>query len=153
MEEYKQANKEKNIDMIKDNEQYLEINNQIDFYCNLINEIVKLNNQEIKYEDKMELVLLLKELFLLLIKNDNEDINTYFGLSKYIQLIKKLQNISNLIDSTNENKNKLLSDINYNFDFIGLDMIKKSVNLDKLFSILQKNSRVFNFFKFINSLY
>ena len=146
-------NKEKNIDMIKDNEKYLEINNQIDFYYNLINEIVKLNNQEIKYEDKMELVLLFKELFLLLIKNDNEDINTYFGLSKYIQLIKKLQNISNLIDSTNENKNKLLSDINYNFDFIGLDMIKKSINLDKLFSILQKNSRVFNFFKFIKHVF
>ena len=37
-------NKEKNIDIIKDNNEYLEINNQIDFYYNIINEIIKLNN-------------------------------------------------------------------------------------------------------------
>ena len=146
-------NKKKSIDMIKDNEQYLEINNQIDFYYNLINEIIKLNSKEINYENKMELVILFKELFLLLIKNNNGDVNTYFGLSKYIQLIKKLQNISDLIDNTNENKYKLLSDINYNFEFIGLDMNKKSINLDKLFPILQKNSRVFNFFKFIKHVF
>ena len=143
----------KNIDIIKDNNEYLEINNQIDFYYNIINEIIKLNNTGIKFRDKMELVLLFKKLISILLKNNNGVINTFFGLSKYIQLIKKIPNISELIENdTNENY-KLINDINYNFDLIGIDYAKKSINLDILFSQLQKNSRVFNFFKFIKHIF
>ena len=142
--------KDKNINIVKNNNEYLEINNQIDFYYNLINEIVKSNNFEITFENKMELVLLFKELFKLIHKENN---NTYFGLSKYIQLIKKIQNISDLIENNAENKYQLLSDINYNFSNIGINTNKKMINLDKLFQILQKNSRVFNFFKFIKHIF
>ena len=145
--------KEKNIDIIKDNNEYLEINNQIDFYYNIINEIIKLNNHEIKIEDKMELVLLFKKLISLLLKNDNGVINTYFGLSKYIQLIKKIQNIYELIENDSNDNYKLIKDINYNFELIGIDFTKKFINLDILFSQLQKNSRVFNFFKFIKHIF
>ena len=145
--------KDKNIDVIKDNNDYLEINNRIDFYYNLINELIKLNNGEINNEDKMELVILFKKLFLLLLKNNNGNINTYFGLSKYIQLIKKLPNISVLMENKEENEYKLLSDVNYNFEIVGLDINKKIINLDILFEIMQKNSRIFNFFKFIKHIF
>ena len=141
--------KEKDIDPVKNDNEYIEINNQIDFYYNLINEIIKSNNFEVKLEDKMELVILFKKLFSLLIKNHNGNINTYFGLSKYVQLIKKVPKISDLIKDTTEDKNSLLNNINYNFQNIGLNIIKKEINLVKLFTMLQKNSRVFNFFKFI----
>ena len=82
-----------NIDIYQDNKYFLEINNQIDFYYNIINEIIKSNNKEIKNEDKLELIILFKKLILLLLKKDEENNNTYFGLSKFIQLIKKLPNM------------------------------------------------------------
>ena len=89
---------------------------------------------------------------MILFKNDNGNINTYFGLSKYIQLIKKLKNIISLINQNCEDKPKLLFDINYDFGLIGINTDKKIINLDKLFSSLQNNSRVFSFFKFIKHI-
>ena len=141
-------NKENSIDIIKDNNLFLEINNQIDFYYNIINELIKLNNHEINEVEKLELIILFKKLFSLLLKNDNGKINTYFGISKYIQLIKKLSNIGKLIENKDE-KYKLLNDINYNFELIGIALDKKTINLNKSFIVLEKNSRVFNFFKYI----
>ena len=99
------------------------------------------------------MVLLFKKLISLLLKNDNGVINTYFGLSKYIQLIKKIQNIYELIENDSNDNYKLIKDINYNFELIGIDFTKKFINLDILFSQLQKNSRVFNFFKFIKHIF
>ena len=141
-------NKENHIDIIKDNNKYLEINNQIDFYYNIINELIKLNNNEVNEEEKLDLIILFKKLVSLLLKGNNDKINTYFGISKYIQLIKKLQNIYKLIENKDE-KYKLLNDINNNFELIGIDLAKKTINLNKLFIVLEKNSRLFNFFKFI----
>ena len=138
-----------NIDIYQDNKYFLEINNQIDFYYNIINEIIKSNNKEIKNEDKLELIILFKKLILLLLKKDEENNNTYFGLSKFIQLIKKLPNISELITNTTQSKFKLLSDLYFNYEIIGVNIIRKNINLDKLFSALEKNSRIFNFFKLI----
>ena len=145
-------NKGKNIDKFINNDIYLEINNQLDFYYNVINEIIKLSEKKINDNDKIELILLYKKLFLILFKNDNGNINTYFGLSKYIQLIKKLKNIISLINQNCEDKPKLLFDINYDFGLIGINTDKKIINLDKLFSSLQNNSRVFSFFKFIKHI-
>ena len=100
-------NKQKNFDFFNNNSEYLEINNQIDFYYNIINEIIKLQEYEVNNDNKMELVILFKKLFSFLMKNNNGNIITYFGLSKYIQLIKKLQNILELINDTNEDKYKI----------------------------------------------
>ena len=140
-------NKDKNIN---NNENiYLEINNQLDFYYNMVNEITKLKDDSIKNETKLDLILLYKKLFLLLFNNNENSniINTYFGLSKYVQLIKKLPNINKLIDDN------LLKDINYNFKLLlGIDNVKKSIDLNILFNSLEKHSRVFNFFKLIKHI-
>ena len=138
-------NKDKNISC-GDNT-FLEINNQLDFYYNMINEIIKLKNITLgnnDNNDKLELVLFYKKLFLLLFnKLKNNGVNTYFGLSKFIQLIKKLPNINDLtID--------LFKDIDFDFKLsLGIDSKSKSINLNILFASLEKNSRVFNYFKFI----
>jgi hypothetical protein len=64
-----------------------------------------------------------------------------------------LSNISVLIENKEENEYKLLSDVNFNFELVGLDINKKIINLDILFKIMQKNSRIFNFFKFIKHIF
>ena len=138
-------NTDKNISCGDNN--FLEINNQLDFYYNMINEIIKLKNITLENKDKIDLVLFYKKLFLLLYnKLKNNNINTYFGLSKFIQLIKKLSNINDLFTD-------LIKDINYDFKIsLGIDIKNKSINLNILFASLEKNSRVFNYFKLIKHI-
>ena len=141
-------NQNKNV---KDDNVFLELNNQLDFYYNIVNELIKLKDEQIEPTTKLDLVLLYKKLFLLLFSNN---INTYFGLSKYVQLIKKISKIDEMMNGKSADDNNLLKDINYDFKtLLGIDNVKKSIDLNILFPTLEKNSRVFNFFKFIKHIF
>ena len=105
-----------------------EYNNKIDFYYNVINEIVK--NKEIEENEKVNLVNKYKER----IKGNSN----FFALSKFIQLIKKINSLS-------ENELKDL----YDFSIIGFNYEEKKIDLEKLFIQLNINSRKFSYFKFI----
>ena len=106
----------------------IEFNNKIDFYYNSINEIIK--NNEIEVNEKKGLLKKYKEKIKM-------NIN-YLGLSKYIQLIKK-------INTSNENDIKDL----FNYSIIGFNLEEKKIYFDKLFEQLNLNSRKFSYFKFI----
>ena len=117
----------KRLDTIEIND-LKEFNNKIDFYYNAINEIIK--NKEIEINEKINLIKKYKEKI-------NMNIN-FLGLSKYTQLIKK-------IETSNENDIKDLFD----YSLIGFNLEEKKIYFEKLFEQININSRKFSYFQFI----
>ena len=117
----------KRLDTIEIND-LTEFNNKIDFYYNVINEIIK--NTEIEINDKINLIKKYKEKIKI-------NIN-FLGLSKYTQLIKKIK-------TYNENDIKDLFD----YSLIGFNLEEKKIYFEKLFEQINIYSRKFSYFKFI----
>ena len=114
-------------------------NNKGDFYYNIANEMIKVKDKEIVNDDIKKSVILLYKKLVIEMNNKIKDVqNTNYLLNtKYLQLIKKMP-----IEEGNP-------DEIYNYQLIGIEHSKKTIDLFTLLERLNKNSRKFYYFKFI----
>ena len=116
-----------------ENNNLLEIyQNKMDFYYNIINEIIK--NENIENKNKFDLILFY---FKKIQINKN-----FFVLTKFNQLLKKFDE-----KFINENFNNFIEIFDY-FE-IGINIKNKEINLNLIFLNLIKNNRIFSYNKFI----
>ena len=114
-------------------------NNKGDFYYNIANEMIKVKDKEIVNDDIKKSVILLYKKLVIEMNNKIKDVqNTNYLLNtKYLQLIKKMP-----IEEGN-------TDEIYNYQLMGIEHSKKTIDLFTLLERLNKNSRKFYYFKFI----
>ena len=116
---------EKNSNEKNSNENF---QNKIDFYYNIINEIIK--NENIEKKIKFDLILIFFNKIQL-------NLN-FFSLTKFNQLLKKFD------EKIEKNFFEIFDYLN-----IGINIKKKEINLNLIFLNLIKNNRIFSFNKFI----